>query len=94
MIFDGDIITFMNDIDINELDIIIAPCLSACLDGSRLGHGKGYYDRFLKDFSGIKVVCIPDELIVESVFPEKHDIKADIIITSQPCSQLSRLYKD
>jgi len=65
------------------LDIVIVPALACDKNNYRLGYGGGFYDRFLKDFEGIKAVCIPKELLVETIYPEKHDIKIDLIITSK-----------
>lgn len=68
---------------VNEtiLDLIIIPALAVDKNNYRLGYGGGYYDRFLKNLHCTKCVCIPKDLLVESVFPEKHDIKIDIVIT-------------
>src|SRR5205085_367533 len=35
------------EIATNDIDLIIVPGLGFSLDGSRLGHGKGYYDKYL-----------------------------------------------
>jgi len=66
-----------------ELDMIIVPALAVDKNNYRLGYGGGFYDRFLKNFKGLKIVCISKELIVETVFPEKHDVKIDLIISSK-----------
>ena len=59
------------------------PVTEACdKNNYRLGYGGGFYDRFLKDFRGKKVVCLPEELIVETVYPEVHDVPVDLIITT------------
>ena len=64
-----------------EPDLIIVPALAADKNGYRLGYGGGFYDKFLRDCKIKKICCIPHQLIVETVFPENHDIKMDIIIT-------------
>ena len=68
-------------IDKRILDLVIVPALAVDKNNYRLGYGGGYYDRFLKNLHCTKCVCIPKDLLVESVFPEKHDIKIDIVIT-------------
>lgn len=65
-----------------NIDMIIVPALAIDKNGYRLGYGGGFYDRFLSNFIGIKVCCIPKEFILETVYPEKHDIKMDLIISS------------
>lgn len=68
-------------VDKNQIDLVIIPALCCDKNNYRLGYGKGFYDRFLKDFNGKKIICIPEELIVETVYPEEHDIPADIVIS-------------
>lgn len=65
----------------DEIDLALIPCLSASYNGKRLGHGRGYYDRFLEN-SSIKKICLCfDELISENIPTDKFDIKADMVIT-------------
>lgn len=68
-------------VDKNSIDLIIVPALCCDKNKYRLGYGGGFYDRFLKDYRGKKVVCLPKELIVETVYPESYDIPVDFIIT-------------
>jgi 5-formyltetrahydrofolate cyclo-ligase len=63
------------------LDLVILPALACDKNGYRLGYGGGFYDRFLETFCGKKIVCIPSLLVLDTVFPESHDIKSDLIIT-------------
>ena len=62
------------------LDFIIVPALAVDKNNYRLGYGGGFYDRFLCDINCTKVVCVAENLFVETVFPEKHDIVLDKII--------------
>ena len=64
------------------IDLVIVPALAVDKNNYRLGYGGGFYDRFLRDKSVTKIVCIPKELIVESVYPEKFDIPVDIVVTA------------
>ena len=62
-------------------DLIIVPALSVDKNFNRIGYGKGYYDRFLKDFKGVSVCPIYPELISKEVPTGQFDIPLDIIIT-------------
>ncbi|MBT4804625.1 5-formyltetrahydrofolate cyclo-ligase [Candidatus Woesearchaeota archaeon] len=74
-----------NCLEINkeEVDIVFVPGVAFDLAGNRLGHGLGYYDRFLKDFKGIKVGIAYDFQIVDSIKVKSHDVPVDYIITEK-----------
>lgn len=59
--------------------LCIVPALCADGNGFRLGYGKGYYDRFLKDFLGKSVILCYEDFKRE-VPTEPHDIKAHMTI--------------
>ena len=62
------------------IDLIVVPALAVDKNNYRLGYGGGFYDRFLKGIKCTKIACIPNELYIESVFPEEHDICVDLVI--------------
>jgi 5-formyltetrahydrofolate cyclo-ligase len=64
-----------------NIDLVIVPALACDKNGYRLGYGGGFYDRFLKDFDGIKISCVPKELVIDTIYPKEYDIKMDIIVT-------------
>ncbi len=61
--------------------ICVTPALMLGRDGSRLGYGAGYYDRFLKSFEGSTVGLCYDLLVVDSLPQDEYDIKINMIIT-------------
>ena len=63
--------------------VCIIPALSVDKNYYRIGYGKGYYDRFLKDFTGVKICPCYDLLLSESLPHNNFDVMVDIIITEK-----------
>ena len=63
--------------------LCVLPGLAAGRDGSRLGYGGGFYDRFLATFAGVTVFPIYDFLLFDSLPTEATDRPVDILITEK-----------
>lgn len=66
-----------------KIDIILVPLLAADKHFNRLGYGKGFYDRFLKSASVLKVGLVFEEFILSQIPIEDFDEKLDILITEK-----------
>lgn len=64
-----------------EIDFAIIPCVACGRDFSRIGHGAGFYDRFLSGTKCIKIALCQSETLFESVPTDERDISMDGIIT-------------
>lgn len=73
-----------------EKSLCIVPGLAFSKKGERLGKGKGYYDRFLMQFSGKTVGVSLEETVYESIPTEKHDIKIDYLVTENKIYKTSK----
>ncbi|MGB9857966.1 MAG: 5-formyltetrahydrofolate cyclo-ligase [Dictyoglomaceae bacterium] len=72
------------DLDPEDIDIIIVPGIAFDLRGFRLGYGKGFYDRFLKDLKNpTKIGLIYNELIRDSLPTDDKDVRVDIVISEK-----------
>ncbi len=71
------------EVNKKEIDMILVPGLLFSEKGGRLGYGGGYYDRFLSDFSGIKIGLAFDKQLIKAFPLEKHDILMDYILTEK-----------
>lgn len=67
--------------DKSKIDLVIVPGVAFDKKFNRMGYGKGYYDRFLKDMNVFKIgVCHSFQLIAE-ISAQEHDVKMDMIVT-------------
>lgn len=64
-----------------EPDVIIVPGLAFSEKMDRLGYGAGYYDRYLDNKEVLKIGLCYQDLIVESLETDEHDVKMDYVIT-------------
>ena len=67
-------------IDSRLIDFAIIPALSFDHAGYRVGYGKGYYDKFMKDISPFKVGVCHKEICAKNIPHEVHDLKCDKVI--------------
>ena len=71
--------------------ICIVPGLAFCEAGIRMGYGKGYYDRFLENFRGLKIgLCYENCFYNETLPHDEHDAVMDMIITERMVRRISK----
>ncbi len=63
--------------------LILVPGLAFGENGSRLGRGKGFYDKYLENFSGLKIGVCFSEQIFEELPMEPNDVFVDYIVTDK-----------
>ena len=66
---------------ITDKSLCIVPALSFDKSLHRLGYGKGFYDRFLKNFKGTAIGITYSELVCEKLPSDDNDIPVNYIIT-------------
>ncbi|MBE6103736.1 MAG: 5-formyltetrahydrofolate cyclo-ligase [Erysipelotrichaceae bacterium] len=74
-------------VDVSEtsvsFDLMIVPCMAAGRNGERLGHGRGYYDRFLKKAKGKVVSLCYEENIRNDIDMDENDVFMPIVMTEK-----------
>ena len=65
-----------------EIDVVLVPCVSFDEAGNRLGHGGGYYDRYLPRCPrAAKILVAFEAQRLDSVCAGENDVAMDIIVT-------------
>ncbi len=64
-------------------DFAVIPCVSCGKDGKRLGHGAGYYDRFLECCRATTCALCYEELLRENIPTAAHDRAMDMVLTEK-----------
>lgn len=66
-----------------QLDLIVVPCVSANESGARLGHGGGFYDRYLAETDAVRLCLCFEKLLSDRIPLQPHDMRMDYLITER-----------
>ncbi len=65
------------------IDLAVVPCVSATAEGKRLGHGAGYYDRFLRAHPMPRLCLCFHALLLTDLPTDQLDAPMDAVITEE-----------
>ncbi len=68
---------------VNDAQLIIVPGLVFDKNGYRIGFGKGYYDRFISNYNGVKIGVCYSECIEEEIPYDIYDESVDLVVTDK-----------
>ncbi len=63
----------------DEIEAFIIPCVGILKDKKRIGYGKGFYDRYLEGYKGLKIGVIYKELNNIDLLGDPYDVVLDVI---------------
>ncbi|MBB5182457.1 5-formyltetrahydrofolate cyclo-ligase [Catenisphaera adipataccumulans] len=66
-----------------DFDLGLIPCVAAGTHGQRLGHGAGYYDRFLQGKHMKKLCLCYEKRICDEIEMDAHDVYMDAVVTEK-----------
>lgn len=67
--------------DLSDIDLAVIPGLAFDKNGNRMGFGKGYYDKLLKDCKAHKTALCYSFQMFDKIPSDTHDIPMNTIIT-------------
>lgn len=63
--------------------VCIVPGLVFDAQGYRIGYGKGYYDRYLVDFSGVRIGAVYSDFVLPRLVRGRFDLAVDVLVTEK-----------
>lgn len=66
-----------------EMDLALVPCVACDTQGVRLGHGGGYYDRYLPRVQGLSLCLCREALLFAHLPEEATDVRPGLILTEK-----------
>ena len=67
----------------DEVEVAIVPAVAMNNKKYRLGYGKGYYDKFLKNKDILKIAVVNSEFVIDVDYQDEWDVCFDIIVTEK-----------
>lgn len=79
-------------IPVADIDLVMVPGFGFDQSGNRLGHGRGFYDRFLshRDFSGTSCALGLEDQVVEWVPADETDVRVHMLVTDARVRRFKR----
>lgn len=74
---------YKEQFDKDKIDVVIVPGVAFSRNGSRIGFGKGCYDKFLKNCTATKVGFCYDFQITNEFENDEFDVEMDYIVTEK-----------
>lgn len=65
----------------DSMDVLIIPLVGFDKQCNRIGYGKGFYDRYLMDYKGLKIGLAFDDQEYPHIPHDENDVALDYIIT-------------
>ena len=69
--------------DKDKIDVVLVPGVAFSRRGTRIGFGKGCYDRFLKECKATKVGFFYEFQLTEKIISDSFDIDMNYIVTEK-----------
>ncbi|MGE3974854.1 MAG: 5-formyltetrahydrofolate cyclo-ligase [Bdellovibrionales bacterium] len=80
-----------DEVSVNDAEGALIPGLAFDKNGTRLGSGKGFYDRALETFKGYRVgVAYESQLSLEDLPRESHDVPMQFVVTEKRVMRLPK----